>query len=390
MSKNCTDRKSLNEYASDIINSIPSELQIIFEIFWSHQKEVYIVGGAVRNCLLGFPVKDFDIATNVHPKQVEKLLNDVGIKTRQIGSKYGTILAIVGKKAVFDVSTFRREIYSVSAPPKIVFVDSLEEDLARRDFRFNAIAFDPKNKEFIDKYDGFNDIQRGRIRIIGDAYTRLSEDGTRIIRLARFASQYNLTIQHELLTATLAIGKNIQFYSYTALQKEFFKLLMLPDPTRGLHLLWDTETLFAMFPNFPFLKSKAEGVNIQKILHRFTKIPSRDIWIKLFGLLLFLSKESVHNADLWYLIGQNLKITVNEQKKLDRLLFSWLNFPQFFEPKKLKQWIRATGLNTSEDLLQLIFLQAELVNHSELLLKKRLYLREAQKIIESFRRRSRY
>lgn len=384
MSKKYDGKTNLNEYASVLSNSIPSELQNILEILWAHKKKVYIVGGAVRDCLLGFPVKDFDLATNAHPKQIEKLLNDAGIKIKPIGSKYGRILAIVGKNAVFDVSTFRREIHSGPGPPEIIFIDSLKEDLARRDFSFNAIAFDPKKQRFIDEYDGFNDLQQGRIRIIGDAYTRLTEDGSRIIRLARFVSQFNLTIHPDLPDATLAIGKNAKFFNYAVLQKEFFKLLMLPDPSKGLRFLWDAETLSAIFPNFPFLKSKGDG---EKILNRFSEIPSRNIWIRLFGLLLLLlSEEWDHTEDIWHLVGQDLKITVKEQKRLDHLLQSWLDFPQFFESRKLKRWIRATGINTSEDLLKLIFLQAELVGVSGLLLKREIYLKEAQKIIHSFRK----
>ncbi|UCG90394.1 MAG: hypothetical protein JSU57_01295, partial [Candidatus Heimdallarchaeota archaeon] len=123
MSNDIDKEASLDKYASVLSKSIPSELQSILEILWNHHKEAYIVGGAVRDCLLGFPAKDFDIVTNAHPRDVEKLLNDGGIRTKPIGSKYGTILAVVGKKAVFDVSTFRQEIYSSLGPPEVIFVD---------------------------------------------------------------------------------------------------------------------------------------------------------------------------------------------------------------------------------------------------------------------------
>lgn len=376
---------NISKFTSQLSNSISSELLSILKALWSHQKEVYIVGGAVRDCLLGFPVKDFDVTTNARPKEIELILRNVGIKSKPIGGKFGTILAIIGRDAVYDVSTFRREIYPISGSPEVIFVDSLEEDLIRRDFRFNAIAFDPKQKEFIDRYDGFLDLQRGRIRAIGDAYTRLVEDGTRIIRLARFASKFNFQIHHDLISATRTIGKKATFFSYTRLKKEFYKFLMLPDLTKGLHLLWDAGILAAMFPNFPFLNYRANGVNPGKIVNKFREFTTQDIILKLFALLLFFSEEKDHNQDVWHLVSQDFKMTVKEQKKLSHLLNSWLNFPKFSDYKRLKRWIRATGINTCENLLHLVFLLAELKDNSEILSKRKAILKETSAILKAFR-----
>ncbi len=387
MSKDYLKKPNLDEYTSILNNIIPPALFSIFKIFWTHEKETYIVGGAVRDCLLEFPITDFDIITNAHPKEIEKLLNDEGIKTKPIGGEFGTILAIAGKNAVFDISTFRREIHSSSGPPEIVFVDSLEEDLPRRDFRFNAIAYDPKKRRFVDKYDGFKDLQQGVIQTVGDAYTRLSEDGTRIIRLARFVSQFNLEIHSDLLAAVFIIGNKARFFSYPTMKKELFKLILLPDPTKGLRLLWDAKILIALFPSFPLSKSDIDSVRSEKILRKFSQIPSRDIWIKIFGLLVFLSEEVNHTEETWLSVGLDLKITSKEQKKLIHFFRSWLNFPLFPESKELKRWIRATGINTSEDLVQLIFLKEELEERSDILIKKEKYQKEVQNILDSFRRR---
>lgn len=385
MLKKIPENSSLHDYLPVFSDSIPSELGVVFEALWAQDKEVYIVGGAVRDCLLGITVTDFDIITNSHPEEVERLLNAKGIKTKRIGGEFGTILAIFSKKAIFEISTFRQETYSSYGPPEIVFVDSLEDDLPRRDFSFNAITYDPRNHEFIDKYNGFEDLRKGTIRTIGDAYTRFSEDGTRIIRLARFVSQFNLNIHSNSLAGLEAIGKNPRFFSYTTLQKELFKLLSLPDPTKGLSLLWQNEFFSALFPQFPLLKSKAKGVKSEKILINFSKIPSRDVWIRLFGLLLFLSEKKDQTEETWRSVGLNLKITNKGLKKLIHIFHSCLKFPIYPEAKELKRWIRATGINTSEDLVQLIFLKAELENRSDILSKKEKYLKEVQVILESFR-----
>jgi tRNA nucleotidyltransferase/poly(A) polymerase len=388
MSKRVEKNYSLNDFIPIIRNSIPSELHVVFEALWEQDKEVYIVGGAVRDCLLGHSVTDFDIITNAHPEEILQLFINKGIKVKPIGGEFGTILAILGKNAAFDISTFRQETFSSSGPPKIVFVDTLEEDLPRRDFSFNAIVYDPKNQKFIDNFKGFQDLQEGKIKTIGDALTRFTEDGTRIIRLARFVSKFNFEIQPEILSALQTIGKNARFFSYTTLKKEFFKLLSLQDPTKGLKLLWRTEILNSIFPNFPKMKANVEDIKIDKILFNFLKIPSRDIWIKLFGLLLLLSKEKTQTEETWLSVGLDLKISSKEQKKLIHIFQSLLKFPPFPESKKLKRWIRATGINTSEDLVQLIFLKAELEERSDILIKKEEYLKEVQIILDSFRRRS--
>ncbi|MFX0015262.1 MAG: hypothetical protein ACFFB2_09180 [Promethearchaeota archaeon] len=382
-----TTRRSLQDRASAFNNFIPSELRSIMKIFWENGKNVYIVGGAVRDFLLGFPVKDFDIATNAHPKEMEKFLNEKGVKTKPIGSKYGTILAIIGKNAVFDICTFRQEIHTELGPPEVIFVNSLEEDLPRRDFRFNAIAFDPKNHQFIDIFNGYADIQKCTVQMIGNAFTRLSEDGTRIIRLARFISQFpKLRIHPDLLAATNVIGKTAKFHNYTTLKKEFFKLLMLSDPRKGLCLLWETQTLDALFPHFPLLSFDCDKSEI--IFTKFKEILSHDKWIRFFGLLLLLSKEPIQTKRLLIQLGQDWKITTKEQNRLDHLLHSLISFPQTAETKKIKRWIRSTGINTSEDLLQLLFLYPELLGDSNLLLNKRSYFKKAQTILESFRQTS--
>ncbi|MFX1505423.1 MAG: CCA tRNA nucleotidyltransferase [Promethearchaeota archaeon] len=386
MSKRPKENNSLNDFIPIFRNSIPSELHEVFEVLWEHDKDVYIVGGAVRDCLLGFPVTDFDIITNAYPEEGLKFLSAKGIKVKPIGGEFGTILAILGKNTTFDISTFRQEIFSFFGPPEIVFVNTLEEDLPRRDFTINAIVYDPRTQKFVDKFNGFHDLQEGKIKTIGDALTRFTEDGTRIIRLARFISQFDLEVHSEVLAALQSIGKNARFFSYSTLQKEFFKLLSLQDPRRGLSLLWTTEILTSLVPNFPI--SKVEDVEAEKILFYYRKIPSRDVWIRFFGLLLFLSEEKSQTEENWLSISLDLQISSKEQKKLMHIFHSWLKFPSFPETKKLKRWIRATGINTSEDLSQLIFLKAELEERSDILIKKEKYLKGVQIILDSFRRRS--
>ncbi|UCE14610.1 MAG: CCA tRNA nucleotidyltransferase [Candidatus Heimdallarchaeota archaeon] len=386
MSHKKGNKTEVNDFSSDFAGIIPSELQTIIDSLVFYQKKIYIVGGAVRDFFFGFPVKDYDIATNALPDEVQEILSEVQIKTRPIGRKFGTILAIVGKKAVFDVSTFRKETFSVHGkPPEVKFVDTLEEDLARRDFRFNAIAFNPCLKKFTDVYNGYEDIQQKTIQMIGDPHTRLMEDGNRILRLARFASKFNLAIYPDLETVTLEIGRNAPFWNYSTLQKELFKFLSLPNPNKGLKLLWNADLFSTIFPSFSFSKPKVDKIGVTKVVQKFKDIPSSNIWVRLFGLLLFFSEEVVNTKEIWDLVGKDLCLSAKDKKKIIHLAQSWLNFPQVFELTRLKKWIRATGINISEDFLKLIFLNAELKDNRELLKQKEVFLIESQSIIKRLR-----
>ncbi|MHA2139713.1 MAG: hypothetical protein ACW98G_17650, partial [Candidatus Hodarchaeales archaeon] len=234
------DLKQKGEEFSTLL--VPALVKII-RILQQHGKEVFIIGGAVRDFLCGHQVKDFDVATNAIPEQIIKWLKDVNIKTKPIGGKYGTVLAIEGKNA-FDISTFRKETFhTYGQPPKIIFVESLDADLIRRDFRINSILYDPERREIVDKYGGWDDIQKNSISMIGDPNIRLKEDGLRVIRLARFMSKFNLTPEPEILSAVRSIGKTVKFRSTKVIQIELLKFLRVQNIKSGLMLLFENEIL---------------------------------------------------------------------------------------------------------------------------------------------------
>ncbi|MFX0183005.1 MAG: hypothetical protein ACFE95_07995, partial [Candidatus Hodarchaeota archaeon] len=264
------------------------------------------------------------------------------------------------------------------------FVESLEEDLVRRDFSFNAIAFDPKNKQFIDKFSGIDDIRNNRLKVIGDAYLRFCEDGLRIIRLARFISQFKVTPEPKSLDAILKIRDTAQFRSSDALRIELFKLLNLSNPSSGLKLLLKAQIFYAIFPNFPFSKFP-NTLLIEEGINRFYKIPQRQILIRLFGLLILLVDESLCTENSWLQIGENLNLTMKQKQIINRLYQSWTTFPSDLESSEFKRWVRQTGMNTSEDLLPLIFLRAEILGDSKFLAKKELIMNMVQKILIRFR-----
>ena len=163
--------------------------------------EAWLVGGCVRDAILGREINDYDIATSAEWKSTEKILSDAGYAVHRTGIEHGTVTATLNGKAI-EVTTYRADGgYSDGRhPDNVTFVHSIEEDLARRDFTINAMAFHP-DRGLLDRSDGMGDLQSGILRVVGEPRKRFTEDGLRILRACRFASQLGFEIEPETLQA---------------------------------------------------------------------------------------------------------------------------------------------------------------------------------------------
>lgn len=186
--------------------------------------EAYYVGGCVRNYLLGKPIDDYDVTTSATPQAVCDLFKDLEFFTQ--GIKHGTVSLVING-AVYEVTTFRTDgLYSDSRHPNNVsFCSTLSEDLSRRDFTVNAIAFN-KNKGFIDDFNGIYDIKHSILRCVGDADRRFSEDGLRILRALRFASVYSLEIEEKTKSAILSKAYLLKNISAERINSELTKTIL--------------------------------------------------------------------------------------------------------------------------------------------------------------------
>ena len=157
--------------------------------------EAWLVGGCVRDSILGRPVHDYDLATDATWQEVAQAFSDHGMATHETGVKHGTITGVVGTHAL-EVTTYRSDCgYSDGRhPDRVSFVKSIEEDLARRDFTINALAYHPE-RGLCDPFGGHDDIDRRIIRCVGDPDSRFREDSLRILRGCRFASQLGFSIE---------------------------------------------------------------------------------------------------------------------------------------------------------------------------------------------------
>ena len=224
---------------------IPNDLNKFAKIFLNNGFECYLVGGAIRDMLLKRPTNDYDIATNAKPEEVINLFKRV-IPT---GIKHGTV-SVLFNKHTFEVTTYRIENeYSDSRhPDTIEYTSSIFDDLKRRDFTINGIAYDINHKKLLDPHNGISDIKAKIIKTIGNPITRFSEDGLRPLRACRFSSQLNFCVENKTKQAITNAIPFIKKVSKERIRDEFIKILQSDNPINGLELLKDTGLLKVIFP----------------------------------------------------------------------------------------------------------------------------------------------
>jgi putative nucleotidyltransferase with HDIG domain len=214
---------------------------------------LYIVGGAIRDHLLGIANEDFDFTTDATPDEVTALFRHV-IPT---GIAHGTV-TVLFEKQKFEVTTFRSDGNYVDGrhPESVTFIRSLEEDLKRRDFTINAFAADCTDGTIIDLNGGMEDLKNHCIRAIGDPSRRFSEDALRIFRGCRLAAKLDFVIERETLAAMKTLKENLLLVSKERIREELFKMIGSDQPLVGLRYLHDTGILALLFPTF----AAGEGV----------------------------------------------------------------------------------------------------------------------------------
>lgn len=203
------------------------------------------MGGGVRDLLLGRRVGDWDVATDARPEQVAGLFDKV-IPT---GIEHGTVTVMIGRSQV-EVTTFRGDLgYSDGRrPDRVVFLKSLREDLKRRDFTVNAMAYDTRSDRIIDPHQGRRDLKRGVIRAVGDPLRRFAEDGLRPLRAVRFASVLGFEIEKKTFGA---IAKRLKVFRKVAPERvrvELLKILGSRQAHQGIELLRDSGLLEEILP----------------------------------------------------------------------------------------------------------------------------------------------
>jgi len=215
-----------------------------------------LVGGPVRDAILGRLGNDLDFTTNARPKESEKILNKWADSVWDIGAAFGTVAGKKGEITV-EITTYRSENYEKdSRKPAVEFGENIEGDLSRRDFTINAMALELTTDEptFIDLFNGVADLQNKIIKTPGKPSDSFTDDPLRMMRAARFMSQLNFTIDESVLVAIKEMAHRLSIISSERVRDEFIKIIMSDNPRLGITLLVECGLADIFLPEIPKLK----------------------------------------------------------------------------------------------------------------------------------------
>lgn len=298
--------------------------------------QTYLVGGCVRDLLLGILPKDFDIATTAHPEAVSKII----YKAYVIGKRFRLVL-VKRDNQQFEVATFRREIredeISEELPPGDNLFGTAEEDARRRDFTINGLFYDPVADDLIDYIDGLPDLNQRVLRMIGDPNVRLLEDPIRILRAIRLSHKIGFSLDSDLRAAIQTHAASVAISVLPRRREEILKLLRLRDPSLPFIEAHDLGVLKFLSPTLDsiFTNPETSGEFMQALSHFHDKVLDRENPIELFGALMLIvfrllvesdplksvrTKDVLENPRLFNLMKDELGLFKHEQSLFSRAL----------------------------------------------------------------------
>ena len=309
-----------------------SEITSVLKKLKMHNFEGYVVGGYVRDKLLGIESSDVDIATNALPKDLMDIFNISSSRSE----KYGNV-KIYTDKYQMDITTYRKELsYNNRRPEEIKYISSLEEDLKRRDFTINTIAMDI-NGEIKDYYNGIKDLQNKIIKCVGDANLKFEEDPLRILRAIRFACVLDFKLDDSIIDAIKKNIKLVSTLSKTRIKEELSRILVSNNRIKTLDFmnklgilkelnikydeLVDVDDLIGMYAqidvgdNFPFTKEEKRNIELIKSIVKQGKIDN----ITLFnnGLYISMVAAKVLNLNVEDIVNSYNNLVIKTKKELN-------------------------------------------------------------------------
>lgn len=238
--------------------------------FGAAGRALYLVGGFVRDAVLGRQQPDLDFATDARPEEVLRLTRGWADATWDTGIGFGTVGLRKGEHRL-EITTYRSEAYDrASRKPSVHYGESLEDDLSRRDFTVNAMAIGLPAGTFLDPYGGLRDLLAGDLRTPGRPEESFTDDPLRMLRAARFAAGLPARVAPEVAAAMRRIADRLEIISPERVQGELTKLLLLPEPRPGLDLLVDTGVAEHFLPELPALRLAADPLHRHKDVYAHT------------------------------------------------------------------------------------------------------------------------
>ena len=335
---------------------IPAEVKYILDILKGRGFEAYIVGGCVRDAVLARTPNDWDITTSARPEDVKAAFR----RTVDTGIAHGTVTVLVHDES-FEVTTYRIDgAYEDGRhPSSVTFTPNLTDDLMRRDFTVNAMAYNEKDG-LVDPYGGMDDLQRKCIRCVGDPDERFSEDALRVLRAVRFSAQLGFSIENETLKALSRHAENLRKISAERIQTELVKLLVSPHPGM-IRTLYETGITRVILPEFDAMMETPQNTpyhmyNVGE--HTIKTMEAIEPDLRLTMLLHDIGKPAVRYTDstgrdhfnghgkvgagMAHGIMRRLKFDNDTIAKVDRLIL-YHDLRPFPKPKEVRRTVFLVG-----------------------------------------------
>ena len=361
---------------------LPKFVNEFIEIFKNNNYQIYIVGGAIRDLLLGRSVENWDFTTNAKPDEILKLFpqgfynNNYGTVTIPINAKTKEV-AFSQQKFLFEVTPFRREsdYQDFRHPQKIEWAKTIEEDLQRRDFTINALAFD--GKRLVDPNNGLLDLKNKIIKAVGDPDKRFKEDALRLIRAIRLATELGFLLEEKTRQSIIKNSHLINKIAKERIRDEFFKILASDHPAEGVLFLKNTHLLKFIIPELDLAfqipqkspkrhhifdvgthlvlslkacQSKEVIVRLAALLHDIGK-PATFKKDEETGLITFFNHEVV-GGEIVKKIADNLRLSKSQKEKLYRLVrYHQFTVSEIQTDKAIRRFIREVGKENLDDIL---------------------------------------
>lgn len=282
--------------------NLEKNVEKIIEIFNKENYEIFVVGGSVRDSILGIKVNDWDLTTIAEPDMVLEIAKKYNIKAIPTGIAHGTITYLIENRA-YEITTYRLETEYINhrKPIGIKFSKSLKEDLKRRDFTINALAYHPE-KGLFDYFGGLQDIKFKKLKTVGDANERLEEDSLRILRAIRFSSKLNFEMDINLINAIESKRNLIHYLSIERIQQEFSKIMISDNVVLGLKLLYKFRIMDIILPELLIMvgfNQNNPNHNLNLLDHTFKVIENTPSNLKLRLVALFhdIGKPQTYSED---------------------------------------------------------------------------------------------
>jgi len=310
--------------------NIPSDIKKLYKLFKKNKKQLYVVGGAVRDAILGKSPKDFDLATDAKPEEVEDIAKQGGFKTVDVGKSFGVVI-VNGH----EIATFRKDIGKGRRPDAVDYTD-IEGDVKRRDLTINALFYDIGKGTIVDLVGGIKDLKKKKIRTVGSADRRFNEDPLRRLRAVRFAGSVGGKMTKDTWAA-LKKNSDISSVSGERIRDEFIKgIKKAKSVPNYLKMIKKLGMFKQIFPGLSVLHSNIKTNDYILQIAYMLQVNGTD---KVKSKLNSLKYTNVESSDIWFLI----KIS-NPREVIDDLpSFKKLQKNVKLTTSQIKEWAKMTG-----------------------------------------------